>query len=75
MDEVPPDASALTSVPAADAPRWWRELHDLMIPGCAPWRQENSEALCPSVHCGRCQNIRILAGLPVLEPYVGGIDG
>jgi hypothetical protein len=51
-------------------------LDDLAIPGCAPWRARNDDAeLCPSVHCGRCQTIRQISGVPVLEPYIGGLDG
>jgi hypothetical protein len=51
-------------------------LDDLAIPGCAPWRERNDGAeLCPSVHCDRCQTIRQISGVPILEPYVGGQDG
>lgn len=50
-------------------------LEDLAIPRCPAWRAENQMMLCPSVHCARCQTIRELAGVDVLEPYIGGIDG
>jgi hypothetical protein len=56
-------------------------LDDLAIPGCEPWRTRNPDDdgkpadLCPSVHCDRCQTLRLIAGGPVLTPYVGGQDG
>lgn len=55
-------------------------LDDLAIPRCKDWRVEhgtNGEPaeLCPSVHCDRCQTIRQISGVPVLEPYIGGLDG
>lgn len=50
-------------------------LQQIEIPGCPGWRQENAEALCPSVHCARCQMLRKYAGLPLLESYIGGQDG
>lgn len=56
-------------------------LDDLAIPGCEPWRTRNPDdeggpaELCPSVYCDRCQGLRLIAGRPVLESYVGGQDG